>query len=256
MIKLKDLLKEDVGQLTFPRLLNHNSNPESNVKRIHEPSGKEIRHPKTGKKITNISKDVAKKSLQNRGFSSADIGKKTTGGISYPSAEFEYDDGDIKKFNPIAFAKRNDYVIQHEAFHNTMNLIHDKYGDDVYKAILDDLIEFYPKSVLKALTHLLSLRGYKRKDTSDKYIEHTFKEEIVNITRDILSGGTGNRPDDIRKPNQKASKAYIDLSKALKDIGSFNTTSFEKTMTWYMSQLKDIWKKMLQYSKNVELEDL
>ena len=93
---------------------------------------------------------------------------------------------DTKKLNREQMELRGrttDATIEHEAFHDTMRRIGDKYGPVKYKEIMNGLIGAHDQNALASVASFAESRKYKRNDPH-------FNEEVLTHARDILVNPT------------------------------------------------------------------
>lgn len=234
-IKLKDLLiesvpelDEDAGQLHFRNLFRH-KDPSKLIQRV-----------KTDRQ------DKLRKAIQkSRGDSEVD---DDSGTVTHGAVLTPYDD-EVPLYG---YARNDDGTPEHEGFHYVMSMINRQYGDNVYEGILDDLVDMVPgdddqrdedglkiPNIQEKIRLYLSTREYKKSD--DPY---SFKEEIVAAVRDIAT----------RPSHQKSFlKSLAQYTPVLKKAKPAELEKYFKEK--YLQRIRNIWRDMLRYSRNVKVGD-
>lgn len=235
-LNLPQKLQKDVAQIKATKMLPSNQRPEQNVKRVIPSEQDEY-----GMKPQTSSENVAVRQL------STSYGKYGAQSAVSQMNRTPEDSGIFDPYNSkmgFTSSKAHPTTVAHEAHHKTVQSLVDKYGVEKINKLYDKLMTNIHPDLHPILHRTLmtnpSYKGMYVKSSVDPRLGLAYKEEMINLVHDIVSGPRRNLFSDFYKKNDN----YIRDHKGLESFKKFDNA------------VKDSWRKIHQFANNASEEHL
>lgn len=231
LLKAKEQLQKDVGQLKFPNLKGINTRPDQEVMPIANDAQREIAKKVVQNAIQRHAKKLGKPD-QDAKIIGENAANKMPLSNESPGATVGANRGSM---NPKAFAiAGHNYARDHEAIHHSLKQIKAQYGSDAHNNTIDGLLgHFHPHDV-EAARHLMHAKGYR--DLGNK-------EELITHLHDISS-------------NPEARSQLSNSMDFLPESQSDHPDKFADAHMYSVNRIRQGWNNARNYAHQLRHEDL
>lgn len=248
-IEKSDELEKDVGRITAPKINPKWTRPDQQV--VSQPSDRPPTIANTKKPRANPGSVAAyranKESVKDYGHPVKNLDSHE--GQYFPEGQF----GLVGKkgVNPIK---------EHEAHHLLVDKLVKMHGLDKVNNLYDNLISKIHPGIAQTLHALLASNSdYKKmKNHTDPRYHLHYKEEVVNLLRDMVNGSKKTNEDGTRDGTQ--SPHLNNRRNLIRDITRADPNHFHKigvtNERGFDNALKSSWKTVRDAANNTNLEDL